>query len=211
MVVRTPLPSGRSLVSVAVATWAAYNHWGGYSAYSGPDGALASRSYEVRLDRPLDAKVLSVVLAYEYPAATFIDRVLPDAAWTTGLDVALGRTSLTRVRQYVSTGHDEYWPVAQRRAVEAALDRGTNLFFMGANAVYWRIRLGDGPRASGFVRRTTATILTRFDRGPAANNVELAAVWKPGRLLPGLVARQDRRWDPPAQSGHLRRGGSVAA
>ena len=82
---------------------------------------------------------------------------------------------------------------------------------MGANAVYWRIRLGDGPRASGFVRRTTATILTRFDRGPAANNVELAAVWKPGRLLPGLVARQDRRWDPPAQSGHLRRGGSVGA
>ncbi len=145
LVVRTADPSGRSLVSVAVATWAAYNHWGGYSAYSGPDGALASRSYEVSLDRPLDAKGLSVVLAYEYPAATFIDRVLPDAAWTTWLDVALGRTSLTRVRQYVSTGHDEYWPVAQRRAVEAARDRGTNLFFMGANAVYWRIRLADGP------------------------------------------------------------------
>jgi hypothetical protein len=45
----------------------------------------------------------------------------------------------------VSPGHDEYWTVPMRRHVEAARDSGTNLAFLGANAVYWRARLsGDG-------------------------------------------------------------------
>ena len=40
-------------------------------------------------------------------------------------------------------------------------------------------------RASEFVRRTTATILTRFDRGPAATGEELAAVWNLGDYYRG--------------------------
>ncbi len=41
----------------------------------------------------------------------------------------------------MSLGHDEYWSVQKRDAVEGARDRGVNLMFLGPNAVYWRIRL----------------------------------------------------------------------
>ena len=48
-------------------------------------------------------------------------------------------------RGYVSMGHDEYWTPSMRTTVERARDAGTNLAFLGANTMYWRIRLDDRP------------------------------------------------------------------
>jgi len=52
-------------------------------------------------------------------------------------------------RGYVSLGHDEYWTPAMRRRVLAARDAGTNLAFLGANTMYWRVRL-QGHRMVGY-------------------------------------------------------------
>src|SRR5690606_38464265 len=41
---------------------------------------------------------------------------------------------------------DEYWTLPMRHHVEEARDRGTNVAFLGANAVYWRVRLDDDAR-----------------------------------------------------------------
>ena len=57
--------------------------------------------------------------------------------------IARGRPGL------ISLGHDEYWSRAHARAVEAARDGGTNLAFLGANAVYWRIRFARTPLGVG--------------------------------------------------------------
>jgi len=43
----------------------------------------------------------------------------------------------------VSLGHDEYWTTGMRATVTRARDAGTNVAFLGANAVYWRIRFAD--------------------------------------------------------------------
>jgi hypothetical protein len=43
----------------------------------------------------------------------------------------------------VSLGHDEYWTADMKRNAEAARDRGVNLAFLGANALYWRVRYAD--------------------------------------------------------------------
>jgi len=45
----------------------------------------------------------------------------------------------------VSPGHDEYYSTAMRNALTKARDSGTNVFFLGANAVYRHIRLSDTP------------------------------------------------------------------
>ena len=42
-------------------------------------------------------------------------------------------------------GHDEYWTTTMRSAVTKARDAGTNLAFLGANTMYWRVRLEDRP------------------------------------------------------------------
>jgi hypothetical protein len=48
----------------------------------------------------------------------------------------------------ISLGHDEYWSPAMRHTVEGARDAGTNLAFLGANAVYWRVRFSGDHRES---------------------------------------------------------------
>ena len=50
---------------------------------------------------------------------------------------------LAGARGYVSMGHDEYWTPTMRDTVQTARDAGTNLAFLGANAMYWRVRLED--------------------------------------------------------------------
>jgi hypothetical protein len=50
-------------------------------------------------------------------------------------------------------GHDEYWTPGMRHAVVSARDAGTNLAFLGANTMYWRIRLDD--RTTGPLRLQT--------------------------------------------------------
>jgi hypothetical protein len=66
-----------------------------------------------------------------------------DLAYTTSVDVHQDPSSLLGASGIVSLGHDEYWTVPTRRAVERARDSGSNLAFLGANACYWRVRLED--------------------------------------------------------------------
>jgi hypothetical protein len=66
-------------------------------------------------------------------------------------NVALDRRpdALSGARAYVSVGHDEYWTPAMRLRVQAARDSGVNLLFLGANTMYWRIRLADADLRAG--------------------------------------------------------------
>ncbi len=59
------------------------------------------------------------------------------------VDVHSDPGSILGASGIVSLGHDEYWSVPTRRAVEHSLDTGSNLAFLGANADYWRVRLED--------------------------------------------------------------------
>ena len=45
-----------------------------------------------------------------------------------------------RRRVFISGAHDEYWSWQGRANLERALAKGTNLFFSGANAIYWQVR-----------------------------------------------------------------------
>src|SRR5258707_9794418 len=54
MIVRSANARGKLLMVHAVATWQAYNLWGGYSLYQGPNGSYDTRSLVVSFDRPYD-------------------------------------------------------------------------------------------------------------------------------------------------------------
>ncbi len=140
-VVRSETAAGTVALVAPVTTWQAYNAWGGYSLYEGPDGDR--RSYAVSFDRPYNgatgandyrsAAIPAIIRAEETRrAAVLLHQRRPRDA--RALRGALG---------YVSMGHDEYWTPEMRAEVARARDRGTNLAFFGANTMYWRIRLED--------------------------------------------------------------------
>ncbi|NUR90300.1 MAG: hypothetical protein HOY71_40005 [Nonomuraea sp.] len=136
--VRSASTAGKVVLVNAVATWQAYNMWGGRDLYEGP-GGFADRSRTVTFDRPYDTSGARMFLDFEKDAIEQAERSGVPVAYLTSLDLKPG--ALDGARAVVSLGHDEYWTPAMRQTVTAARDRGVNLAFLGANAVYWKIAL----------------------------------------------------------------------
>jgi hypothetical protein len=140
MVDRSASAQGKVLLMHAVATWQAYNLWGGYDLYQGMDGSYDSRSYAVSLDRPYDDVGAEKFMVYERAAVVLAERLKLPIAYTTGIDVHADPSVLKGAKAIFSLGHDEYWTPQQRQYVTAARDAGTNLAFLGANTCFRRVR-----------------------------------------------------------------------
>jgi hypothetical protein len=141
-VVRSRSLRGKVALVAPVATWQAYNHWGGYSFYDAPPGE--HRAWAVSFDRPY-AEDRAGELAYAVvPVAAAAERAHVPLGFLTDVDLDRDPAVLDGARAYVSVGHDEYWTRRMRRAVVTARDAGTNLAFLGANTMYWKVRLSGG-------------------------------------------------------------------
>lgn len=140
--VRSAATAGRTVIVNAVATWQAYNRWGGYGSYDGPSGGYASRSLAVTFDRPYEYDDgAGLFLVYEAPLIALAERLGIPLAYATTTDVAREKRLLERAAAVLSLGHDEYWSPEQRAHFTAARDAGTNIAVLGANCCFRRIRL----------------------------------------------------------------------
>ncbi|MEU4126231.1 MULTISPECIES: N,N-dimethylformamidase beta subunit family domain-containing protein [Streptomyces] len=140
--VRSAATTGRTVVVNAVATWQAYNRWGGYGSYDGPGGGFASRSLSVSFDRPYEYDDgAGLFLVYEAPLIALAERLGAPLAYATTTDVAREKRLLEGAAAVLSLGHDEYWSPEQRAHFTAARDAGTNIAILGANCCFRRIRL----------------------------------------------------------------------
>jgi hypothetical protein len=148
LTVRAAFAVGKVVLINEVTTWQAYNLWGGYDLYEGPNGSFDTRSRAVSFDRPyLHNSGAGQFLDDEQPVIAEAERLGLELDYVTDVDIDSIPHLLDGARAVVSLGHDEYWSPAMRAAVTAARDAGTNLAFLGANAVYRRIRLA--PTALG--------------------------------------------------------------
>ena len=89
--------------------------------------------------------------------------------------------ALSGRKAYISPAHDEYVSSGMRAAMQGARDSGVELFFSGANEIYWRIRFESGGRVQVCYKTTQSGgadpsgIPTGTWRDPAgANNPENA-------------------------------------
>lgn len=142
LMVRSASFAGRTVITTAPQTVAAYNRWGGASAYYGKDASgawkSALRSRVISFDRPLDAVGLEHFEMMERPLISQAERLGINLAYTTSVD--LSTTGAPGATTVVTLGHDEYWDNAQAARLTALRDAGTNLLFLGANTYWWRIR-----------------------------------------------------------------------
>jgi hypothetical protein len=153
--VRSPSCAGKVVLKACVQTWQAYNTWGGYDLYKGPNGAYANRSLVVSLDRPYDDNGANMFLTYERNVIKLAEYLTMqhgglDLAYVTSMDLDADPHLLDGASALVSMGHDEYWTPAERANVTAARDKGVNIAFLGANAMFRRTRLQ--PTALGSAR-----------------------------------------------------------
>ncbi len=141
--VRSLSTAGKIVIRNAVATWQAYNPWGGYDLYHGPGGLADydNRSLAVSLDRPYHGHGADDFLIHERRVIELAERAGLPLAYETNLDIARDDRLLLGASALISPGHDEYWTPAERAHVTAARNEGVNIAFLGANAMFRRTRL----------------------------------------------------------------------
>jgi N,N-dimethylformamidase beta subunit-like protein len=176
LTVRAPSAVGRVVLVNAVTTWQAYNRWGCCDLYQGGDGTFYTRSRAVTFDRPyLAGSGSGEFLNRELPAVALAERLGLRLDYVTDVDLAARPHLLDGATAVVSMGHDEYWSPAMRAAILRARDAGTNLAFLGANAIYRRIRFADtglGPYRLEINYKTAEE-----DPFYGRNNSEVTANW----------------------------------
>jgi hypothetical protein len=134
-------PESTYLVVTADTTEAAYNQWGGYSLYQGPDGSYQTRAYKVSLNRPIAGVGTAQGLNYEIDVIRWLERNGYDVSYTSLVDVHEHPEQLLHHRAILFLGHSEYWSEEMRNGAEAARDEGIGLAFLGADDAAWQIRM----------------------------------------------------------------------
>jgi hypothetical protein len=190
-VVRSPSAAGTVALVAPITTWQAYNEWGGYSLYDGPDADR--RSLAVSFDRPYNgATGANDYRTAAVPIIVRAERLDIPLSYFTNVDLHTTPGLLDGATGYVSMGHDEYWTTTMRSAVTEARDAGTNLAFFGANTMYWRIRLEDretGPARVVVGYRSDAALDPSRDEQPreATARFRDAPMPNPEQELTGMM------------------------
>ncbi|HCU93242.1 MAG TPA: hypothetical protein DHU96_11110, partial [Actinobacteria bacterium] len=148
--VRSPSTAGKVVLLLGTTTWQAYNLGGGDSPYPGPGGGVADRAYAVSFDRPYDGDGATLFLAFDQAPIALAEKTAGvPLAYETDNDLNADPGLLNGARAVISLGHDEYYSAAMRAALLAARGAGTNLAFLGANAMYRHIRLASSALGTG--------------------------------------------------------------
>jgi sugar lactone lactonase YvrE len=156
LVVRDENPRAALMFQASVNTWQAYNNWGGTSLYENSLPARVFRgdhAYRVSFDRPYtaDDNGSGQLLWWEAYMARWLEQRGYDVTYVTNVDVDAEPTIIDTARMFLSVGHDEYWSIGERNALERARDRGVSLGFFSADTGTFHSRFA--PSSNGTTRR----------------------------------------------------------
>jgi hypothetical protein len=161
----------------SVLTWQAYNEWGGYSLYKGPNRTRGSRAMVVSFNRPYDGDGAGQFRYMEFPIVRLAEKLGIDLNYITDMELNKNVSSLVNTKSIVYGGHGEYWTTQMRVALDSAVARGINLISFGGNAGYNRPRLQANDRElvmwrgarTDPNRKNSALATTRWRSSPIKN------------------------------------------
>ena len=181
LTIRDDRSTAAFVVQNAVTTWQAYNLWGGYSLYEGKNGSGGSdyehRSRVVSFDRPYQLGGGSQdFVGSELPMVSMVESLGLDVTYWTDVDLHERGSLLGQHKALLSLSHDEYWSRTMRDNARAGRDRGLNIAFFGANAIYRHIRFE--PSGLGPDRHQVDYKVAREDPLFGTENKEVTSDWR---------------------------------
>ena len=115
------------VIQNSVATWQAYNLWGGYSLYEGATPPYyETRSRAVSFDRPYaGGRGASQFFWKEQAVVSLAEQQGLDITYWTDVDLHEHPERLSNHQGLITLGHDEYWSSKMRRRSLRRLGRRT--------------------------------------------------------------------------------------
>ncbi|WP_186768006.1 N,N-dimethylformamidase beta subunit family domain-containing protein [Streptomyces qinzhouensis] len=195
-VVREPQRSSALLCVIPFTTYQAYNMWpkdgkagknlyGGYLPGGGAGGA-ASRSLKVSFDRPYSGAGTPSWFNMDTSFVRWAEERGYDITYASSVDLHDGSVDPARYRAVFFPGHDEYWSKQMYDSASGAVAAGRNLAFLGANNVYFHVRLERS--ATGRPDRVMACYKSAPD--PGAGESGATTIWR--SILPDRALAEQR-------------------
>lgn len=183
-VVREAKAEAPILVPLAVNTYQAYNAWGGTSLYTNRRSDWEPwHAYAASFTRPYAMdNGTGLLLLLDRDFLVFMEGQGYDMGYATDVDLDFDEVLTEGRRLIVFPGHSEYWTRGMRDHTEAALKRGTNLMFLGANDAYWQVRYEAGQ--GGMARSLMVGYKEFADLDPrgGADGTLLTTQWRDPRV-----------------------------
>ena len=140
------------LYVLPMATYEAYNTFGGKSLYYGTEGGNTvsgtSRAVKVSFDRPFNRAGASHDWFFgpDFDLLQWMERQGYDISYTDDVHLQENPAELKEHGTIVVSGHSEYWSLQQFNGFLAARNAGINIASFSANTAYWKVRYEDGNR-----------------------------------------------------------------
>ncbi len=148
LIIKSRLGSSKLLLVHSTITWAAYNTFGGRSAYTGPLNPALERSRVVSMDRPLLGSGINHVDRDAIALVQFLEQKGIEVDQIADTDLDRNPSILTHYSGVIFSGHAEYMTNRIFISILAARNNGINLAFLGSNTAYWQVRLDSSPSGS---------------------------------------------------------------
>ena len=136
-------PGVNRLVQIQVSTAQAYNPYGGKSLYD-YNSSSGVRASKVSFDRPFSEAFNSSFDVYAQYLVRWLAKNNLAADFCTDVDIAANSALLDPYQLFIDVGHDEYWTLGRRQAMDAFVARGGNAAYLGANTAWFQSRLESG-------------------------------------------------------------------
>jgi hypothetical protein len=112
-----------------------------YAASTNPAAAFGMGAGEFLCNvQPVNEGYPISSAGWDYNLVRWLEREGYHVSYVTNVDSHNTPALLERRRLFITGAHDEYWSWQGRANLERALGAGTNIFFLGANAIYWQVR-----------------------------------------------------------------------
>ncbi len=151
LIIKGEIGTSKLLLVHSTITWAAYNTFGGRSAYMGPVIAARERSRVISMDRPLIGSGMNHLDRDAISLVQFLEEKGIAVDQIADTDLNNNPSILTHYSGVIFSGHPEYMTNNIFKSILAARNNGINLAFLGSNTAYWQVRLAASP--SGTERR----------------------------------------------------------
>ncbi len=123
----------------------------GYNSYGGTTINGSKFAVTVSYDRPYARTGVTDVLRDEVPLIQWAEARGYDLTYATDVDLHANPSLASSARAMWVPGHSEYWSDTMYEAAKSALAAGVDQAFMGANNLFWRVRME--PNAAGVANR----------------------------------------------------------
>ncbi len=140
-VIRDDSSTADILYVLPVATYEAYNNWGGQSLYEF-NSINSKRAYQVSFDRPYsgDTSGTGDFFTGDYNMIRFLEKNSYNMAYASSVDLQTNPNLMASHKVFLSNYHDEYWSMTMHTNLQNALGQGKSAAFFDADSIYWQIR-----------------------------------------------------------------------